>query len=196
MAKLTAAEALAMLKAGNARFVSGTAWADPFNAHTAELAAGQNPFAIVLGCSDSRVPIEIVFDQTPGSLFVVRVAGNLLNSEGLGSIELAVEHLKSKLILVLGHENCGAVALALQCERDGISQPGFMQEIINAIAPAVRATRDDEGSWYDNAIARNIELNVEAVKARSTIIADAVEHGEVQVIGGIYSVRTGSVSFG
>jgi carbonic anhydrase len=192
---LSAAEALEELKTGNARFASGVPRADPFNSELAALAGGQSPFAIVLGCSDSRVPIEIIFDQVPGSLFVVRVAGNFLDSDGLGSIELGVEHLKAKLIVVLGHEHCGAVDLALKYVRDGRGQPGYVQEIINAIAPAVRATRDEEGDWYENAIAHNVKRNVTALTAKSNIIADAVDRREVKVAGGIYSVRTGQVKF-
>lgn len=192
---LSAAEALEELTAGNARFAAGIPRADPFNSKLAELAGGQSPFAIVLGCSDSRVPIEIIFDQTPGSLFVVRIAGNFVDSDGLGSIELAVEQLKSKLIVVLGHENCGAVDLALRYVRDGTGQAGYIQKLINTIAPAVRATRDEDGDWYHNAIAHNVELNVKALTARSNIVADAVDRGQVKVKGGIYSVRTGQVDF-
>jgi carbonic anhydrase len=195
MADLTPAGALELLEAGNARFVAGTPRSKPFGARLAALANGQSPFAIVLGCSDSRVPIEIIFDQAPGNLFVVRVAGNFLNVEGFGSIEFAVNALKSKLIVVLGHENCGAVAAALEYIRDGAGQPGHIQELVDAIAPAVRATRGRTGDWQENAIAQNVALNVKAMTAGSTIIAEAVARGDVQVIGGIYSVRTGSVSF-
>jgi carbonic anhydrase len=192
---LSAGEALEELKAGNARFVAGVPHAEPFNSHLAELAGGQSPFAIVLGCSDSRVPIDTIFDQTPGSLFVVRLAGNFVDSDGLGSIEFAVDHLKSKLIVVLGHENCGAVNLALKYVRDGSVQPGYVQEIINAIAPAVRATRDAEGDWYENAIAHNVKRNVDALTVKSQIIADAIDRHEAKVAGGIYSMRTGQVKF-
>jgi carbonic anhydrase len=192
---LSAAEALEELKAGNARFAAGVPHAEPFNSQLAELTGGQSPFAIVLGCSDSRVPTDIIFDQTPGSLFVVRVAGNFLDSDGLGSIEFAVDYLKSKLIVVLGHENCGAVDLALKYVRDGTGQPGYVQELINAIAPAVREARDETGDWYENAIARNVKRNVDALTEKSSIIADAVNRREAKVAGGIYSVRTGLVTF-
>jgi carbonic anhydrase len=195
MAQLQPADALELLKAGNARFVAGTPRFEPFGPRIAELANGQSPFAAVLGCSDSRVPIEIVFDQIPGDLFVVRVAGNFLNRDGLGSLEFAVDALKSKLIVVLGHENCGAVDAALKYVRDGIKQPGHIQELVDAIAPAVRAASNAGGDWHAGAIAKNVELNVAAMTAGSRIIADAVARGDVQVIGGIYSVRTGNVAF-
>ena len=137
MADLSPAGALELLQAGNARFVAGTPRSEPFGARVAALANGQRPFAVVLGCSDSRVPVEIVFDQAPGSLFVVRVAGNFLNRDGLGSIEFAIDALKSRLVVVLGHENCGAVGAALKYVQDGKTQPGHIQELVNAIAPAV-----------------------------------------------------------
>jgi len=195
MAQLKPADALELLKAGNARFVAGTPRHEPFGPRIAELANGQSPFAAVLGCSDSRVPIEIVFDQIPGDLFVVRVAGNFLNRHGLGSLEFAVNALRSKLIVVLGHESCGAVDAALKYVRDGIEQPGHIQELVDAIAPAVRAAGSAGGDWYAGAIVQNVELNVAAMTAGSRIIADAVARGDVQVIGGIYSVRTGNVAF-
>lgn len=195
MAQLKPADALELLKAGNARFVAGTPRREPFGPRIAELANGQSPFAAVLGCSDSRVPIEIVFDQVPGGLFVVRVAGNFLNRDGLGSLEFAVDALKSKLIVVLGHESCGAVGAALNYVRDGIEQPGHIQELVAAIAPAVRAASSAGGDWHAGAIAQNVELNVAAMTSGSRIIADAVARGDVQVIGGIYSVRTGNVAF-
>jgi carbonic anhydrase len=195
MKELKPADALERLQAGNARFVAGTSRWEGFDFRTAGLANGQSPFGVVLGCSDSRVPVEAIFDQRPGDLFVVRVAGNFLNTDGLGSIEFAVEALRSKLIVVLGHESCGAVGAALQYVRDGVEQPGHIQELVNAIAPAVRATRADAGDWHASAIAENVERTVKAVLANSRIVAGAVEHGTLQVVGGIYSIRTGNVAF-
>ncbi len=195
MAQLSPADALERLKAGNARFVAGTPRSEPFGPRMAELANGQTPFGVVLGCSDSRVPVETVFDQQPGNLFVVRVAGNFLNADVLGSIEYAVEALKSKLIVVLAHEGCGAVGAALKYVRDGAEQPGHIQELVNALVPAVMATRGAAGDWHASAVAENAELTVNAMLARSRIIADAAQRGAVQVIGGIYSIRTGIVAF-
>ncbi|MBV8345951.1 MAG: carbonic anhydrase [Candidatus Eremiobacteraeota bacterium] len=195
MAELTPADALERLRAGNARFVAGTPRSEPFGARMAQLANGQSPFGVVLGCSDSRVPVETIFDQEPGKLFVVRVAGNFLNADGLGSIEFAVEALKAKLVLVLGHERCGAVGAALNYVRDGVEQPGHIQELVNAIVPAVQATRGGEGDWHASAVAANVELTVTAMLARSHIIGGAVERGDLAVVGGIYSIRTGNVAF-
>lgn len=195
MADLRPADALELLRAGNARFVAGTPRWEAFTARVAGLANGQSPFGAVLGCSDSRVPVETVFDQQPGSLFVVRVAGNFLNADGLGSIEFAVEVLKSKLIVVLGHESCGAVGAALRYVRDGVEQPGHIQALVNALVPAVLETRGAAGDWHASAVAANVELTVKAVLARSRIIAETAERGDVQVVGGIYSVRTGNVTF-
>jgi len=195
MADLKPADALERLKAGNARFVAGTPRCEPLIARVAGLANGQSPFGVVLGCSDSRVPVETVFDQEPGNLFVVRVAGNFLNSDGLGSIEFAVEALESRLIVVLGHEGCGAVGAALKYVRDGVEQPGHIQKLVNALVPAVLATRGGAGDWHASAVSENVELTVKAMLARSRIIAGAVERGDVQVVGGIYSIRTGNVTF-
>jgi carbonic anhydrase len=195
MARPTPAESLELLKAGNARFVAGTPHAERYGPRVADFAAGQSPFAIVLGCSDSRVPVETIFDQTPGNLFVVRVAGNFLNDDNLGSIEYGVDVLKASLVVVLGHASCGAVTAALAYVRDGVQQPGRIQGIVEAIAPAVRSASGLAGDWLDNAIEQNVALTVAAIAARSKIVADPVEAGEVRVIGGIYDVKTGRVAF-
>jgi len=192
---LTAAAALAELEAGNARFVAGAPAAEPYGPRVAELAAAQSPFATILGCSDSRVPIETIFDQMPGKLFVVRVAGNFLNDDNLGSIEFAVEILKVRLIVVLGHGNCGAVTAALSYVRDGSRARDHIQRLVEAVAPAVRATENVSGDWLENAVAANVARNVEAMTAASKIISEPVRAGEVQVIGGVYDVSTGRVAF-
>jgi carbonic anhydrase len=195
MAASTPAEALAELKAGNARFAAGDSKCGPLTARVMELANGQNPFAIVLGCSDSRVPIETVFDQEPGHIFVVRVAGNFLNADGIGSIEYAVAVLKSKLILVLGHSKCGAVNAAVGFVQDGKPQPGNIQDLVTAIEPAAKAAKSEPGDWLANAVAENVKRNVAAMTARSTIVADAVKDGSLEVVGGVYDLHTGKVTF-
>jgi carbonic anhydrase len=188
-------EALERLKAGNARFVAGTPHTDPLDASVLELASGQSPHAIVLGCSDSRVPIETIFDQAPGNVFVVRVAGNYLNDDIFGSIEFAVANLKSKLIVVLGHTNCGAVTAAVAHARNGTTQPGHIAHVVTAIAPAAEATRDCPGDWLANATAENVRRTVQAMTAGSKIIGDAVSQGDAGVAGGIYELHTGRVNF-
>lgn len=188
------AEALALLKAGNARFVAGAAHFAP-----PELDAGdpraQSPFAVVLGCSDSRVPIETIFDQVPGRVFVVRVAGNFLNDANYGSIEFAVAVLKAKLVLVLGHTDCGAVGAAIASAKDGVAHPGHIAGLIKILAPAIEATRDEPGDWYANAIAENVRRNVEALTSGSQIIAEAAANGEIAIIGGVYDLGSGEVAF-
>jgi carbonic anhydrase len=195
-ARPTPARAIDLLKAGNARFASGAGRREPYNPGAVRLTQGQSPFAVVLGCSDSRVPVETVFDQLPGSIFAVRIAGNFLNDDNLGSIEFAVSVLKVPLIVVLGHGGCGAIGAALAYVRDGTKAPGHIQRLVEAVAPAVRETKDRSGEWLDNAVARNVERNVTAMTTGSRILADAVDAGETQVIGGIYDLGSGTVAFG
>jgi carbonic anhydrase len=188
------AEALATLKAGNARFVAGREHFAPSELDAGDL-RGQTPFAVVLGCSDSRVPIEAIFDQTPGQVFVVRVAGNFLNEANFGSIEFAVAVLKAKLVVVLGHTNCGAVGAAIAAAKDGVAQPGHIAVLVAAVAPAVEATRGRPGDWHANAIAENVRRNVAALTLGSQIIGEAVAGGEVATIGGLYDLGSGDVRF-
>jgi carbonic anhydrase len=194
-AAATAEQSLQLLKEGNARFVAGESHYDGITARRLELVAGQSPFAIVLGCSDSRVPIETVFDQVPGNIFVVRLAGNFLDENGLASIEYSVAVLGSSLIVVLGHSGCGAVDATLQYLRNGTVQPGHIQRLVTAIEPAAVAVRDEAGDWWENAVAENVRLNVATMTARSQIVADAVSAGSVRVVGGVYDLHGGKVSF-
>ncbi|HTU82932.1 MAG TPA: carbonic anhydrase [Candidatus Acidoferrales bacterium] len=187
--------ALALLKEGNARFVSGQSKCGPLTARVIELEAGQAPFAIVLGCSDSRVPIETIFDQIPGNVFVVRVAGNFLTTDGLGSIEYGVAALKASLLVVLGHSACGAVKATVDFLKDGNPQPGHIQSLVTAIEPAAKAARSAPGDWLSNAIAENVRQNVHASTARSTIVSDAVNSGKLEVVGAVYELGTGKVAF-
>ena len=191
----TAEQSLQLLKEGNARFVAGESHHEGITARRLELVAGQSPFAIVLGCSDSRVPIETVFDRISGNLFVVRLAGNFLDDNGLASIEYSVAVLGSSLIVVLGHSGCGAVDATLQYLRNGTVQPGHIQRLVAAIEPAAAAVRDEDGDWWDNAVAENVRLNVEVMTARSAIVAGAVAAGAVRVVGGVYDLHGGKVTF-
>lgn len=192
---LTPADALDFLRAGNARFVAGTPESEPYGPRVRDFAGAQTPFAAVLGCSDSRVPVETIFDQVPGKIFAVRVAGNFASDDTLGSLEFAVEILKVPLIVVLGHLRCGALMAGLAFVREGMRQRGHIQSIVDAIVPAVRAARSMQGDWLENAIAQNVMLNVKAIPSRSKIVAEPAESGRVQVVGGIYSVTTGVVAF-
>jgi carbonic anhydrase len=188
----TPAEALAELKAGDARFVSGKSInCGPQMERMAQLGQGQNPHAIILGCSDSRVPNDTIFDQSPGNIFSVRVAGNYVTDDGLGSIEYGVAALKA----LLGHEGCGAVKAAIAYVKDGTVQPGKIADVVAAIVPAVKAAKDQPGDWLANAIAENVRMNVKALTARSKIVSDAVAAGSIEVVGGVYDIATATVKF-
>lgn len=179
---------------GNARFVADRAKCPPLTARRLELVDSQSPFAVILSCSDSRVPVDIVFDQEPGNIFGVRVAGNFVDPNGLGSIEYSVAVLKSSLVLVLGHTDCGAVKAAVKYVKDGKPNPGHIQEFVSAVAPAARAAKDQPGDWVANAILQNVHDNVAALASRSTIIADAVKNGSLAIAGGIYDLHSGKVT--
>lgn len=180
------------LMAGNARFAAGTPTAQQATAAGAEMAIGQAPYATILSCSDSRVPVETVFDHGPGDIFVVRVAGNFVNDDGLASIEFAVEKLKSTLVLVLGHSGCGAVDAAI-ASLSGQTFPGYIGRLAEAVAPAAIAAKSQAGDWFANTIAENVRANVAALTARSTILADAVAAGAILIRGAVYDIHSGTV---
>lgn len=190
----SAHDALAKLLAGNARFVADAAICPPLTTSRLELANGQHPFAIIVSCSDSRVPVETVFDQPPGSIFGVRIAGNFVNEHGLGSIEYSVASFNSPLILVLGHSSCGAVKAATEFVKDGTTQPSHIQSLITAIAPAVKAVSHKPGDLLVNAISENVRENVAVLTARSPIVAKAVKSGALSIAGGVYDLKSGKVT--
>ena len=186
-------DALARLKAGNQHFVASTL-EHPHQTDTrrTELATSQHPFAIVLGCADSRTSPEVVFDQGLGDLFVVRVAGNVLNDETVGSIEYAVEHLGAQLIVVLGHERCGAVKAAKEIIAAKTEAPGHIESLVKAIAPAVEATTGADAE----ATAKANVLNVaQALRDSGPILKEMIESGKVSVVGAHYDLDTGAVEF-
>jgi uncharacterized protein len=158
----------------------------------AELTKSQHPFAIILSCSDSRVPPEIVFDQGLGDLFGVRVAGNVLNNEGLGSIEYAVDVLGARLIVVLGHQSCGAVDAAMKTVAAKGKAPGHIQSLVAAIKPVVDATPKAD---LDTMIKANVKYVVDALRSSKPILKAKVDSGDVQVIGAYYTLDTGAVTF-
>jgi carbonic anhydrase len=186
-------EAISKLKEGNGRYTSGNLQhPGQTTDRRAELTKTQHPFATILSCSDSRVPPEIVFDQGLGDLFVVRVAGNVINDEGLGSIEYSVDHLGTRLIVVLGHQRCGAVDAARQTLAAKGKAPGHIQSLVTAIKPAVEATATGD---LDATIKANVKHVVNALRASTPILKTKVDSGEVRVIGGYYSLDTGAVTF-
>jgi carbonic anhydrase len=182
-------EALSRLKAGNERFATSKVSAGkPVAARRAETAKEQHPFAIVVACADSRSAPEIVFDQNIGDLFVVRTAGNLVDDYALGSIEYAVEHLGARLIVVLGHQRCGAVKAALA----GGSAPGHINSLVRDIQPAVAESKGKEGDGLTNAIHEN-DAQV-AAKIRKQ--AQLGEHAsQVRIVEGYYDLDTGKVEW-
>jgi len=187
---VSADDALKQLLAGNQRYVEGK----PTRSHQdaarrTEVAKGQKPIAVIVGCSDSRVPPEIIFDQGLGDLFVVRVAGNVAASHGIGSIEYAVEHLGSRLVLVMGHERCGAVDATLK----GGEAHNHIKELIEAIKPAVAKAKGKPGDALDNAVKANIAMVVEQLKASKPTLAEMVSTKAVKVVGARYDLDTGKV---
>jgi carbonic anhydrase len=192
-AKVAPAEALARLKAGNQRFIAGKLQHPHQNPkRRAELATGQRPFAIVLGCGDSRTSPEVLFDQGLGDLFVVRVAGNILDDHVLGSIEYAVEHLGAQLIVVLGHQHCGAVEAAKETLKSKVEAPAHINSLVTAIQPAVEATR---GADLEATIKANVDHVVQSLRSSEPVLKKEVEAGAITVLGAYYDLDSGAVAF-
>jgi carbonic anhydrase len=186
------AEAISKLKEGNGRYTSSNLQHPGQTAERrTELAKTQHPFATIVSCSDSRVPPEIVFDQGLGDLFIVRVAGNVINDEGLGSIEYSVDHLGTRLILVLGHQSCGAVKAARETIAAKGKAPGHIESLVTAIKPAVESTAKED---LDATIKANVKNVVQALRSSTPILKAEVDSGKIQVIGGYYSLDTGAVT--
>ena len=195
-AGLTPAAALERLKDGNERFVSDvTADLHIDAARRAELVAGQAPYALVLSCADSRVPPEIVFNTGLGELFVVRAAGEVLDRSVLASLEYGAEHLKSPLLVVMGHEFCGAVKAAKE-RKPGVSMGPNLDFLLKQIQPAV--ARADKALFDEPlraAVLANVELIVSDLQVQSPILHTLVERGKLQIVGAFYELSTGRVSF-
>lgn len=190
---VTPEEALARLKAGNGRFVAGKAEHPHQGAdRRAELSTSQHPFAIVLGCADSRTSPEVVFDQGLGDVFTIRVAGNILDDETIGSIEYAVEHLGSPLIVVLGHKRCGAVKAARDLIAADKQAPGHIQSLINRIAPAVATTASADA---ETTCKRNVLNVAQALRECGPILNEAFTKGKITVVGAHYDLDSGAVEF-
>ena len=190
-------EALKILAEGNARFYSGEPTSRAVSAFDRRLQiVNQTPFAVVLGCSDSRVPVEIVFDQGPGELFVVRVAGNVVESGVLGTIEFAVKYLNVAAILVLGHEGCGAVQAALRSPEQNAAEPAVLRSLLEQIAPAVQGVPKltDTKARMREAVILNVKHQVQLLSANETIKA-ATKLGKIGVFGAFYEIGSGAVDF-
>ncbi|MGH7742792.1 MAG: carbonic anhydrase [Candidatus Eiseniibacteriota bacterium] len=183
--------ALAELMAGNARFAAHQSKHPNQNAaRLTEVADGQHPIAVVLSCADSRVPPEVIFDQGLGDIFTVRVAGNVTSPEVLGSIEYAVEHLGATLIVVMGHEKCGAVAAALA----GGDAGGHVQTIVNEISPVIEVAKQSSQDPLDQAVRLNVFKTVGELSTSEPILAHEASEGKIKIVGAYYSLDTGQVS--
>jgi carbonic anhydrase len=188
-------DALKALMDGNARFVATKA---TYPNQTAErrttVAGGQHPIAAILSCSDSRVPPELVFDQGLGDLFVVRVAGNIADDAVIGSIEDCVEPLGSTLVMVLGHEKCGAVAATLDVVKAGGAAPGHLPALVDPIRPAAIQANTQMGDPLDLAIVGNVGNVVAQLKASEPVIGEMFHHEKIKVVGGRYDLDSGEVT--
>ncbi|MEO5567232.1 MAG: carbonic anhydrase [Gemmatimonadaceae bacterium] len=198
---IPAREALDRLRDGNQRFVANVRDADPFiHTRRAELAAGQQPFAIILGCADSRVPAEIVFDQGLGDLFVIRVAGNIVAPSQIGSVEFAAARFETRLVVVLGHSQCGAITATIEeLENPRQHSPG-VQSIVDRIRPAVAALfdtplRNDHDALVKHAVRANIRASVDHLRHGSQLLEQLTEDNGLLVVGAEYSLETGVVEF-
>ena len=187
---MTISEIKDRLKAGNERFICDELEGNLTDkARREELTSGQAPHTIVLSCADSRVVPELAFDSGLGELFVVRVAGNVANSSSLGSIEYAVAHCGSQLIVVLGHQSCGAVTAAVNGGDNGYS----INHLLSHITPAIAAA--PEGASIADVVKKNAELTAKEIVARSTIVSGAVTSGKVEIVPAYYNLDTGRVDF-
>ncbi|BAY20707.1 carbonic anhydrase [Calothrix sp. NIES-2100] len=187
---LTPDAALQKLIEGNQRFVQHQPqYPDQSAARLQEVAQAQHPFATILSCADSRVPAEIVFDQGIGDIFDVRIAGNIATPEARGSIEYAVTLLGSPLLMVLGHERCGAVTAAVQNE----ALLGDISTFVKAIKPAVAKVKNQPGDAVDNAVVANVQYQIERLK-RSPLLSDRLKSGKLKIVGGRYDLDTGKVT--
>lgn len=200
---ISASEALARLREGNRRFVEGTSSTAISASQTKlqNLVTSQNPFAIILGCSDSRVPAELVFDQGLGDLFVIRVAGNIVAPSQVGSVEFAADRLGTGLVVVLGHSQCSAVRATLdelQCPTDEHSDN--FRSIVNRVRPAIvellsTDLKDDAEGLMEHAVRANIRHSADHLRHGSEILEHLIENDELVVVGAEYSIETGEVDF-
>jgi carbonic anhydrase len=192
--EMTPAAALERLLAGNQRFVTG----EPLHPNQdagrrAALAPGQKPFAVLFGCSDSRLAAEIIFDQGLGDLFVIRTAGHVVGPEVLGSIEYAVANLDVPLVAVLGHDSCGAIAASLAALRSGAMPGGYVRDVVERVIPSVLAVRDPAAQDSDVPVAEHTRYTTDLLAERSALIGDRVAAGRCAVVGLVYRLAEGSV---
>jgi carbonic anhydrase len=200
---ISAHTALERLRQGNQRFVIGVRSLDSMLSHTkrGELASGQKPFAIILGCSDSRVPAEIVFDQGLGDLFVIRVAGNIVAPSQIGSVEFAAAQFETRLVVVLGHSQCGAVCSTIEeLKRPSGDQSINIRSIVDRIRPSVESLmetdlKNNEQELIHQAVRANVRVSANQLRHGSSILEKLIEQDGLLVVGAEYSLETGMVDF-
>ena len=191
--QMSPAAALDRLMKGNARYVEGVSRRHDFKSEREALVGGQNPFASILSCADSRIAPEYAFDSGRGDLFVCRVAGNFANDDTVASLEYGVAVLNSPLILVLGHDSCGAVDATIKSLKDNTTLPGHLPSLVNALAPAVKAIKDQPGDLLANATRKNVIDVVARLKSATPILSAAATEGKIKIVGGIYRLDSGKV---
>ncbi|MEZ4706901.1 MAG: carbonic anhydrase [Caldilineaceae bacterium] len=200
---LTALQALERLREGNRRFASSVRSLDTLMSQTrrGEFVDGQEPFAVILGCSDSRVPVEIIFDQGLGDLFVIRVAGNIVAASQIGSIEFAAERFGTRLVVVLGHTLCGAVQATLEeLQRPSETQSPNLRSIVDRIRPAVEGLlstdlRNDPTKLAQQAVRANVRVSANHLRYGSAILEHLIQNDGLLIVGAEYSLETGQVEF-
>lgn len=195
---ITPSQAIEMLKQGNVRFTSGSTTSRDYQCQVSQTAGGQYPLAAVVSCIDSRIPTEIVFDQGIGDIFNARIAGNFVNEDILGSLEFACKVAGAKAIVVMGHTSCGAIKGA--CDK---AELGNLTQMLEKIMPAVDAIHTPEGGdrssanaeFVDAVAAKNVELTLVKIKENSPVLKEMIEANEIEIIGAMYDVASGKVSF-
>lgn len=199
-----AVEALERLRQGNRRFAGGAPAVEALGGRERRenLVGGQEPFAVVLGCSDSRVPVELVFDQGLGDLFVIRVAGNVVAPSLIGSVEFAASHFGTRLVVVLGHSGCGAVQATLEeLERPDTTRSPNLRDLVERIRPSVEtlfeveALRRDRGSLVQHAVRANVRASADHLRHGSRVLEELIENDGLLVVGAEYSLESGVVDF-
>ena len=187
--------ALKRLLDGNARYVANAPATRDYSAGRAARVTAQYPVAAVLSCADSRVAPELAFDQGPGDLFVVRIAGNFASNDGIASLEYAVQFLNVPLVMVLGHTNCGAVDATIKVLTDNTALPGRLPQLVAAIRPAVAlAQTQGPSNLLDHSIVENVRWNVSQLGNAEPILANAASSGKIKIVGGVYDLPTGKVN--
>jgi carbonic anhydrase len=187
--------ALALLTEGNTRYAANEPRQRDFSASRGSLAMGQAPFAAILGCADSRIAPELAFDQNPGDLFVVRVAGNFVTSEGVGSLEYGAAVLGTKLIMVLGHTSCGAIQATISALQKGNKYPGEIAGLVRALKPGLESVMKTPGADLEQrAVIANVRYNMARLKKSKPVLSGLIAKKQLRIVGGIYDLATGKVT--